>query len=157
MKLIGAVLGAALLAGCTTKKINYSDVGEYKIVSRGPFIISDSPELWKFLRSRGGERDKKTIQVLISNGEKADHSIQLDKVIATINDERLSLRCRTPESEGTVVLKYRKVIKMSCEMNLSPNEKNKLGLKDTFVSIEVPNDTKNHIVFERLYRIEDFL
>ncbi|WP_413575032.1 hypothetical protein ACLVWU_12295 [Bdellovibrio sp. HCB290] len=158
-KLIRLILSLQVLAffiGCSSQRMRISEIGEYKIIKKGPFIVSDSPELWKFLKSRGNI-DKKKIQIIISNGEPTQRTLYLDKVVATINQEKVGLKCRTPDAEGSVVLQYGKVVGVTCNMDLVPNSKNQLGLKDTFVSIEVPNDSKENVVIERLYRIEDFL
>jgi hypothetical protein len=144
-------------AGCMSKKYRDEELTGYTIFKSGPFILSDSPELWKFLHSRRTGEVAKSFELFVSNADIKDHSLELEKATMSIDKEIRPLKCQIPTMGNN--LSYRlepaKVIKLICNMDIPTTDLNGLRDKDAYIRFDIPTDGKV-ISFERLYRIEDF-
>ncbi|WP_413557665.1 hypothetical protein [Bdellovibrio sp. HCB209] len=150
------LLASLLAVGCSHLK--YAEIPEYKINKLGPFIVSESPELWRFYERNYGKDSERNVQFLVSNADSREHSLQLDKARIIANQEVLTVKCEDVASKesGSKKLSAGVAIKVKCPLNLSPNSANQLGMRDTIVRLEVPTDGKEVVALERIYRIEQF-
>lgn len=153
MKFILAFLGVGLM-GCF--HLQPMEVPEYKISKSGPFIVSESPELWKVFE-RSLPKEERRLTFLITNLDSKTHKLLLENATLTIYLEEKSVFCESMASrEVGVVLSQNQVAQINCKLDVVPNSVNQLATKDSLSKLEIPTDAGAVIVVERVLRFEDF-
>ena len=155
MNTFALLLIVLVLPACTQLLI--AEAPEYKLTKSDAFIISESPQLWKFGRSLY-YRPGRSLEFLVQNSEALEQTILLDKAVAAAGDEIDSIPCVNAGSPNGVHISLTKdqIAKIQCIVSLVPNEKNKLAMKDSIVRIQIPTQTDAKISIEHMFRIEDF-
>ncbi|AHZ83465.1 hypothetical protein Bb109J_c2855 [Bdellovibrio bacteriovorus] len=150
----GFVCVAVLFIGCS--HMQYREVPEYKITKMGPFILSESPELWKVF-DRSLSKTERRLNFLIVNKDSGTHKLLLDQAVLTINLEKKSIFCENfASSKAAVVLRQDQTFQVQCKIDVIPNSENQLVNKDSLAKLEIPTDSGLAVSIERVFRIEEF-
>lgn len=155
--LVVLVSFAVMIIGCIhTARVNYPEFPEYKIFKSGSFIVSESPEFWHFYTRPWRKSKEITAEFLAQNYTATSASVYLKQAKILINLETSPIACQTNEgSADTMAIAPEARVRIKCTLEIVPNEKNQLRLKDTIAVVEVPTDSET-IKIERLLRIEEF-
>ncbi|MFV3408515.1 hypothetical protein ACNH6C_07895 [Bdellovibrio bacteriovorus] len=141
-------------AGCS--QMQYMEVPEYKITKNGPFILSESPELWKVF-DRSLSKTERRLNFLITNKDSKPHSLFLNQASLTINMEKKAISCQNiARPMNVLVMEQDQVSQIQCKLEISPNKENQLANRDSLVKLEIPTDSGVTVAIERIFRIEEF-
>lgn len=157
MKLVSILcLSLGILGGCTHLK--YSEIPEYRLSKAGPFLVSESPELWRFYQRSVFAKKDHVIQFLVKNTENKDQVLLLPKATVMAGMERTSLQCEDVKFKQSqnILLKNDQMAHIVCVIDLTPTDKNQLALKDSIIKIDIPTESGALLSLERMYRIEEF-
>lgn len=145
-----------ILGGCTHLK--YSEIPEYRLSKAGPFLVSESPELWRFYQRSVFAKKDRLIQFLVKNTDSKDQVLLLPKAMVVAGMEKTPLQCEDVKSEQSqnIRLKNDQMAHVVCLIDLTPTDKNQLALKDSIIKIDIPTESGSLLSLERMYRIEEF-
>lgn len=156
MNLKSLVCLSSLVLSCCTH-LKFPEIPEYKLSKSGPFILSESPELWKFYERSFSTQNKKDVEFLVKNISSEAKALYISKATIDINGERTPLPCQQePKVEGDLKVASQGTVRIQCQLNIQPTPGNHLGQKDSIVKLEIPYEGGTNLVLERLYRIEEF-
>lgn len=148
-------LPVVLVLGCV--QFRYTEIPEYRLTQSGPFIVSESPELWRFFELSADKTQPKSVNFLVANSSSKEAVLFLDKALIRIHQEQKSLSCSsTTDKKSSLVLKPDGIVQIHCQLEIVPNDLNKLGFKDSIAYISVPSDAGSAVTIERRFRIEEF-
>lgn len=153
MKILVTILSIVFLFGCTHLK--FPEIPEYKIDRSQNFVISQSPELWRFF-ARDYRFKERKVDLILRNISKEDQVLAITQARVQANQSNVPLECTKIGGEkADIPLKPGESARVICPVVLQPDEKNQLGTKDTIAKILIPNG-KQTLGIEMLFRIEEF-
>lgn len=143
-----------LLSACSHLK--YAEIPEYKLSKSGPFIVSESPELWRFF-ARDFKAQKSSVDFFVKNTDASSKSLYLNKAVLDVNGEITPVSCH-PMQQGPAELRLEpsEQGRVQCDLDVHPTPGNHLAERDTVLKVEIPEENGPTLSVERLVRIEEF-
>lgn len=153
MRLIYVSFFCLLLSGCM--HIKYPEIPEYKLRKTGPFLVSESPNLWRFFESHSSDGPLE-VQVLIKNADSKEHLLHIEQASLVANKQRTPADCKDINGSRTsLALKSDEMVRVTCRIDIKATPENQVGNRDSIVVLEIPSD-EGVVSTERLFRIEEF-